>query len=351
MISSPVDDHLRLDAEPDVAVPRVVVEPAGRRLVLPVREGADLLAQHRLAVVHPVVGGAHHRVGAVAPVEAQHPVAPELARGEHRVHVAAVHRLGADVVEDHLVEVLVQLARLVPAQPVVDLRLGVDVERVRVDPGERAAHVEHVGGDGREAHQLVLPEDRHRDGDVGAVRGAVVGVVVDDHVPLDELPLEMAHEPADVPGERADVHRRRVRLAELAALRVEDPRAEVLGLADDRRVGHPEEDAGHLLRDRVEGAAEDPHGDRVDVDPLELRRARVLPQLVLEARHRQTPCPVAVADAAIARASADAPTSITMFPNRSTWASIPGGITVVESYWLTIAGPESRFPALSASRS
>ena len=54
---------------------------------------------------------------------------------------------------------------------------------------------------------------------------------------------------------------------------------------------------------------------------------------------------------AIARASADAPTSITMFPNRSTCASMPGGITVVESYWLTIAGPASRFPALSASRS
>ena len=42
---------------------------------------------------------------------------------------------------------------------------------------------------------------------------------------------------------------------------------------------------------------------------------------------------------------------ITMFPNRSTWASTPGGITVVESYWLTIAGPTRRFPAFSASRS
>ena len=55
--------------------------------------------------------------------------------------------------------------------------------------------------------------------------------------------------------------------------------------------------------------------------------------------------------AATARACADAPTSITMFPERSTWAPIPGGITVVESYWLTIAGPSSRFPALSAARS
>ena len=55
--------------------------------------------------------------------------------------------------------------------------------------------------------------------------------------------------------------------------------------------------------------------------------------------------------AATACASADAPTSITMFPNRSTCAPTPGGITVVESYWLTIAGPVERLPALSAARS
>ena len=48
--------------------------------------------------------------------------------------------------------------------------------------------------------------------------------------------------------------------------RVEDARAEVLGLADDRRVGHAEEDARHLLRDRVERAAEHAQRDRVDLD-------------------------------------------------------------------------------------
>jgi len=45
------------------------------------------------------------------------------------------------------------------------------------------------------------------------------------------------------------------------------------------------------------------------------------------------------------------PLAMTMFPKRSTCAEIPGGITVVESYWLTIAGPVSRFPAFSAERS
>ncbi len=53
----------------------------------------------------------------------------------------------------------------------------------------------------------------------------------------------------------------------------------------------------------------------------------------------------------MAWASADAPTSMMMFPKRSTLASIPGGMTVVESYCVTIAGPTRRFPACNASRS
>ena len=177
-----LDDHLGLDPQPHPAVAGVVVEPAGRRRVDAVGQLADLLAEHGLRVVHPVVGGAHHRLDAVALEEPEHAVAAELAGGHHRVHVAAVHRLGAHVVEDHAVEVLVQLAGLVPAQPVVDLRLGVHVEGVCVDPGERAADVEHVRRHGGEAEQLAVVEDRHGDRDVGGVRGPEVRMVVDDHV-------------------------------------------------------------------------------------------------------------------------------------------------------------------------
>ncbi len=50
---------------------------------------------------------------------------------------------------------------------VVELRLGVDVERVGVDARERAADVEHVGRHCREAEQLALVEDRHGDGTSG----------------------------------------------------------------------------------------------------------------------------------------------------------------------------------------
>ncbi len=280
-----LDDHARLDAQAHVPVARVVVEPADDRPVRAVGDLLDLAAQHPLRVVHPVVRGAHDDLDAVAVDEPQEALASELARGEHRVHVAAVHRLGADVVEDHPVEVLVQLAAAVPAQRVVELRLGVHVERVGVDAGERAADVEHVGGDGREAEQLALVEDRHRHGDVRRVRGAEVRVVVDDDVALLELALEPVQEAADVPGQRADVHRRRVGLAQLAALRVEDAGAEVLGLADDRRVAHAEEDARHLLRDGVEGAAEHAERDRIDLDARAGRGAGPAADLVVDDAH------------------------------------------------------------------
>jgi hypothetical protein len=341
----PLDDHPGLDPEALVAVACVVVEPADHRPVSPVRDLGDLRPQHLLGVVHPVVRGAHHHLGAVALDEPEEALAAELAGGEHRVHVAAVHRLGPDVVEDHPVEVLVQLSALVPAQRVVHLRLGVDVERVGVDPGEGAADVEHVRRHRREAEQLALVEDRHRDRDVGRVGGAEVRMVVDDHVAVVDLALEPVEEAADVPGQRADVHRGRVGLAQLAALGVEDSRAEVLGLADDRRVAHPEQDACHLLRDRVEGAAEDAERDRVDLDALPRRRAGLPPDLVLGDAHSTTP---AVASGSGSDAT---PVPMTMFPKRSMRAVRPGGITVVESYWLTIAGPSMRLPAFSSARS
>src|SRR5581483_7166944 len=182
----------------------------------------------------------------------------------------------------------------------------------------------------------------HRDRDVGRVRRAEERVVVDDHVALLELAREAPEEAADVPGQRADVHRRRVRLAQFAPLRVEDPGAEVLGLADDRRVAHPEEDAGHLLRDRVERSAEDAERNWIDFYSRPFGGARRTADLVVHHAHLATTSSSAVAGTAAAR---------TRFPKRSTRADMAGGITVVESYWWTIAGPSSVLPARSAPRS
>ena len=145
-------------------------------------------------------------------------------------------------------------------------------------------------------------------------------MVVDDHVALLDLVLEAVEEAADVPGQRADVHRRRVGLAQLAALGVEDAGAEVLGLADDRRVAHPEEDARHLLGDRVERAAEHAQGDRVDLDALARRRPGLAADLVVRDAHAVTSVPAT----SRLRLGGRAESSITMFPKRSTCAVEPG---------------------------
>ena len=64
--------------------------------------------------------------------------------------------------------------------------------------------------------------------------------------------------PAQVARHRPGLQRRRLgRLAELAALVVADRAAEVLGLADDRRVRHARQAVAHLDRDRGQRAADD----------------------------------------------------------------------------------------------
>src|SRR5262249_60547107 len=130
-----------------------------------------------------------------------------------------------------------------------------------------------------------------------------------------------------------------------AALRVEDPRAQILRLPDDRRVTHPKQHTRHLLGDGVEGAAQHPERDRVDLDALACGRAGLAADLVLDDAHAPT------SSSSLSGSSPDCSAiAITMFPKRSTCAARPGGMTVVESYCVTIAGPTSRLPALSAAR-
>ena len=76
-------------------------------------------------------------------------------------------------------------------------------------------------------------EDRHCDAEVRCVRGAEIGMVVDDDVAVLDLALKLLHEAADVERQRPDMHRRGLALAELAPVRAEDAAADVLRLADD----------------------------------------------------------------------------------------------------------------------
>ena len=51
---------------------------------------------------------------------------------------------------------------------------------------------------------------------------------MDDDVAVGDVVAEQAHDPADVAGQRPELHRRLIALAEHAALGVEDPGAEIL---------------------------------------------------------------------------------------------------------------------------
>ena len=251
-----------LDRQLDAAVDAVVVEPADLGLVAPVRHLRDLRAQHALRVLEPRVGGAEHRLLPVAVEQLGVAALGQLAGGDHRLDVAVVEGRRADVVEDVLPEPGLPDALLLHLDRAVDVPLRPVVDEVDGQAGIGAADVEHVRRRAGEADQLALVEDRDHDRHVRRVRGAAVGVVVEDDVALVDVVAEDRDHVLDDLRHRAHEHRRRVRLGQLVALRVEDAGAEVLGLADDRRVGHAVEDAGHLLGDGGEGAADHAHEDR-----------------------------------------------------------------------------------------
>ena len=108
----------------------------------------------------------------------------------------------------------------VPLRPVVD-----EVDR---EPRVGAPDVEHVRRRAREADELAVEEDRDHDRDVGGVRGAAVGVVVQDDVAVVDVLAEDRDDVLDDLRHRAHEHRSRVRLGQLVAVPVEDAGAEIL---------------------------------------------------------------------------------------------------------------------------
>ena len=253
------------------------------------------------------------------------PAGADLRRRDLRLHVADDEVRRAAVVAEDLPDHVVAAAFLLDLDRVELQPLGIGVGRVD-DPaaaGRERAEVEVVRGGRREADEPAGVEDRHDERHVRLVRGAVVGVVVDHDVaglPLEAELLEAAVDPGDVAGDRAGLQRRRLRrLAQLAALVVAEHAAEVLRLADDRRVGHARQLVAHLDRDRVERAVDHGSGDRVD------------PR---------------------AHGGHDAPAfASSRFPERSARARQPGGTTVVVSRWKTTAGPSNASSSGSLPRS
>ncbi len=195
-----------------------------------------------------------------------------------RLHVAD-HEVGrADVVAQDGPHRVHAPARLVDLDGLELQALGVRVDGVddAAGAGVEGADVEVVGGRDGVADELAVDERGHAERDVGAVRGAVVGRVVHQHVALlDDLAalLEAAQDAAQVAGDGAELERGGVgRLGELAPLRVEQRRAEVLGLADDRRVAHARQPPAHLQGDGLQRAAQ-----HLGVDRADRRRSRAPP--------------------------------------------------------------------------
>ena len=161
---------------------------------------------------------------------------------------------------------LVAAAGFVDLGRVEQLALGEHVGDVDGEAGVGGADVEHVPGAARERHMPALEEDRDDDAVVGAVRRAVVGMVVQDDVAGGVAAGEALLDAAHIGGERSAVHRRRIAFADLAPIAVEDAGADVLRLAHDVRPRHADQQLGHLVRDRAEGAADHLQGDGIDLD-------------------------------------------------------------------------------------
>src|SRR3954447_10657214 len=148
-------------------------------------------------------------------------------------------------------------------------------------------------------------------------------MVVNDHVagaPAVSHLGEAAIDAAQVAADRPRLQRRGLRgLAQLAALVVAQRAAEVLGLADDRGVGHARQAEAHLVGDRAQLAADHRRDDGVD-GGAGLGGGHAASWAV------RTSGPVSVAVAVH-----------------------PGGTTTVVSRWWRIAGPLTGSPIGSRS--
>ena len=357
------DPHAHLDGEADVAVSPVVVEES-LRPVLAVRDGRDPLAKDPFRIVHELAGRRDHVVVAEAIHELDEAPHPEAGGRDLGVEVVEELARRPRVVADVVPHRLVAPPRFVELGPREEHSLGVHVRNVDDEPRGRGPDVEVVGGVRRVADEPVAVEDGDDDRDVGGVARPVVGVVVDDDVPVRPVPLHHLLDAFEVAGERADVERGRFGLAEGVVLGVEEPGAEVLGFPDDRRERHPVEDVPHLLGDGVERAADDLEGDRVEFAvghdsllfaPWAPARARRSvrwsggPLSGLAGRLAASPTgPPALRPArrppGQARRTCRLPYSLTS-------AAYAGGTSTVELCWMRTAGPATRCPALSWPRS
>ena len=103
-----------------------------------------------------------------------------------------------------------------------------------INPGVAAPMSTMVRGIGRKSDQRALVENRHDNGDVRRMARSVIGMIVNDEIAV--MPFAVLQRVAnarEIAGQRADMQRRRFRLAERIELGVEQSGAKILRFADD----------------------------------------------------------------------------------------------------------------------
>src|SRR5262249_51209995 len=126
---------------------------------------------------------------------------PRANGGDHGLDVGGIGVRRPDAVAQDRPHRVVAGAALIELDAVVERALGEHVDEVDVQAGGGRTAVDEVGGGGGKPDQLAALEHGRDHGQVGRVRRAVIGMVVDDDVALVELAGELAHEAADVGGQ------------------------------------------------------------------------------------------------------------------------------------------------------
>ena len=235
-----------------------------------VGQPGDRLAHQPLGMIHQRLAGELEGLEAVALDQLDHALGADPRGRDLGVHVADHEVGGADVVAHDLPDHLVLHAAVVDLDRLELQALGIGVDRLddAARAGRQRADVEMMRRRCGEGDQASADEHRHDEGDVRAVAGAGIGVVVHDDVAgADHVAalLQRLQDAADVARDRPRLQRRRLRrFGEAAALGIDQRRAEILRLADDRGVAHAHQLVAHLDRDVLERALDHRGGDRVD---------------------------------------------------------------------------------------
>ena len=269
-----VDHHRALldrDLDPDrdrLALEHAVVVHGGLRLVDAVWKLRHDIAALGLGLVEDAVDGGQDGALAVFVEQLVHAARREAAGGHLRLHVAERGFRKADVVLEHAVERLVDLALAVDLE-LIELQAlepGIGHLRAGAEAGRGAADVDPVRPHHGEHQELALVEIGHVDDDVVEMLAGDRLMIGDDHVARLETVAPVALHPVhdddaeigDEMRDAADI------LRDQLALGVDERGAEVAHLVDHHVVGGALQVGRHLVGDRRQGVADDLEGDRVE---------------------------------------------------------------------------------------